>query len=226
MVPVTQGGAEFDPAAVERVEWLAQRDLRTTRAADAGADLASDADRAGDQEGPEPRAKWTGFVFEPAGHWTRFLRDAHPPRFPDPAGIEVREATDDSGNFGASATFGLHLPAGAERVLASLPGRPGWRCYLAHAGGSTPAAAATFTDGGIVLVAVDATAEAGRRGPARAALLHRIIGDAIEAGARLIGARIDEDSVDRADAAAGLLLAGFTQAYRCPEWVDAGLPAS
>ena len=58
------------------------------------------------------------------------------------------------------------------------------------------------------------------------ALLHRALADATQAGARLIGARVDEEAERSGDAAAGLLLAGFEKAYRCPAWVDAGLPAS
>jgi hypothetical protein len=198
MASVTKGGAEFDPAAIERVEWLAQRDLGTTVPATPALD--------------------------PTGHWTRFLRDSHPPRFPAPGGVAVSEAVDDAGNFGASAAFGLRLGASVEGALASLPGRPGWRCYLAD--GSKPAALATFAEGDVVLVAVDASAEAGRRSPARAALLHRALTDAIDGGARVIGARVDEDAADHADTTAGLLLAGFAESYRCPRWVDAGLPAS
>jgi hypothetical protein len=216
---VTKGGVEFDPGAVERVEWRAQRELGTMRPGDGGGS-------AGSPSGSAPAATWTGFGFEPAGHWTRFLRDAHPPRFPAPGGVEVREVGDGSANFGATAAFGLRAGAAPESALASLPGRPGWRCYLAGAEGSTPAAAATLTDGAVVLLAVDASAEAGRRSPAHAALLHRVIDDAIAAGAKLIAARLDDEAEDRAEAAAGLLLAGFAEAYRCPEWVDAGLPAS
>ena len=92
--------------------------------------------------------------------------------------------------------------------------------------GSAPAAAATFTDGPIALLAVDATAEAGRRSPSRAALLYRVIGDSIESGAGLICARIDVAAEGSGDATAGLLLAGFEKAYLCPLWVDEAFPAS
>jgi hypothetical protein len=214
MVPQTKGGTDFDPAAIERLEWLAQRDL--------GAPVP----------GSTPQDAVTGWEegrgFDPPGHWRRFLRDVHPPRFDPPDGVEIATVeSGDSESFGATAAFGLRLPARTEAAFAALPGRPRWRCYLARAGAAPPAAAATFTDGPIVLLAIDATEEAGLRSPSRSALLHRVIGDAIEAGARLIGARIDERVEEsRRDAAAGLLLAGFKSAYDCPRWVDAGLPAS
>lgn len=221
MTPITKGGVEFDPAAVERVEWRAQTDLGAPVAGSGGPDSDGPgrADRVGD-------STWGLDGFQPAGHWRRFFRDAHPPRFRAPGGVDVREvAPGDSQSFGATAAFGLGLPARAEAAFATLPGKPGWRCYVTDAG-RVPAAAATFTDGVIVLLAVDATAAAGWRSPARSALLHRVISGAIEAGARLIGARIDERAEDVNKAVAGLLLAGFEKSYLCPAWVDAGLPAS
>lgn len=210
MAPITKGGVEFNPAAVELVEWQAQRDL--------GAPPSSGPKAGG--------AEWGLDGFDPPGHWRRFLRDAHPPRFRAPDGVEVSEiGAGDSESFGATAAFGLRLPARTEAALAALPGKPHWRCYITHAG-PAPAAAATFTAGPLVVLAVDASAEAGRRGPARAALLHRVIGDSIEAGGRLLAARIDERAEDAGEAVAGLLLAGFEKSYLCPLWVDAGLPAS
>jgi hypothetical protein len=206
MTPVAKGGAEFDPTAVERAERRAQRDLGAA---------------------PEGDAAWGLVGFDPPGHWRRWLRGAHPPRFRAPGGIEVTPvaAGDDAGSFAATAAYGLHLPASSEGAFAALPGKPAWRCYLTRSG-SAPAALATFTDGPIALLAADASAEAGRRSPAHLALLHRALADAIEAGARLIGARTDEAAERSGDAAAGLLLAGFEKAYLCPAWVDAGLPAS
>jgi hypothetical protein len=231
MVPLIQGGSNFDPAAIERVEWLVQRELgasvpeREPRGAaaagpDPGSGSAESSDGgSGSAESPDDGSE--------SGGWTRFLRDGHPPRFPAPRGVEVT-AVDAAGSesFGSTAAFGLGLPARTESTFAALPGRPGWRCYVAL-GGKAPAAAATFVDGSIVLLAIDATREAGRRSPARTALLHRAIDDAVEAGARTIGARIDTAAdAPRKETAAGLLLAGFKAAYRCPPWVDAGLPAS
>lgn len=205
MTPVAKGGAEFDPTVVERVEWRAQRDL--------GAPT-------------DGEAAWGPAGFDPPGHWRRWLRGAHPPRFRAPGGVEVTPvARGDAESFAATAAYGLRLPASTEAAFAALPGRPGWRCYLTRSG-SAPAALATFSDGQVALLAADASAEVGRRSPAHLALLHRVLADAIEGGARLIGARIDEETERSGDAAAGLLLAGFEKSYRCPAWVDAGLPAS
>jgi hypothetical protein len=170
--------------------------------------------------------------FERSGGWVRFVRDPHPPRFPEPDGIEVRrvEPGDDSpfgreASFGVSSTFGTRVPSWLASLLAALPGRDGWRCYVALAEHGDAAAAAVFDDGPITVLVVDTAWEIGEN-HARPALLHRIIVDAAAAGARAIGARVGE----RADgppkgAATGLLLAGFKEAYRCPGWVDARLPA-
>ncbi|MBS1885366.1 MAG: hypothetical protein JSS97_20640, partial [Actinobacteria bacterium] len=148
MAPITKGGVEFNPAAVERLEWKAQWDL--------GAPVPASIS-------PGGGAEWGLGGFEPAGHWRRYLRDGHPPRFRAPEEIAVTEVVaGDSESFGATAAFGLHLPARTEAALASLPGRAGWRCYVAHAG-RAPAAAATFAAGPITLLAIDATAAAGRR---------------------------------------------------------------
>jgi hypothetical protein len=211
MASMTKGGASYDPVAVERVEWSAQREL--------GAPVPDSLAGAAGSE-------WGLGGFEPAGHWRRFLRGAHPPRFRAPDGVDVTPVEPgDSTSFGATAAFGLGLPALTEAAFAALPGKPGWRCYVTQAG-NAPAAAATFTDGPFALIAVDATAEAGRRSPSRAALLHRVIDDSIESGARLICARIDVDAEGSGDATAGLLLAGFEKSYLCPLWVDAAFPAS
>jgi len=221
MTPSTKGGVEFNPAAVELLEWKAQRAL--------GAPVPKAPPQGGD-------AEWRLAGFDPAGHWLRWLRDAHPPRFRAPGGVDVMLVSGDESvpaagpgptstpSFGATAAFGLGLPASTEGAFAALPGTPGWRCYTTHAGGA-PAAAATYVDGPVVLLAADATAEVGRRSPARMALLHRVIADAVESGARLIAARTDERA-EGSGAAAGLLLAGFEKSYLCPAWVDAGLPAS
>jgi hypothetical protein len=211
MAAVTKGGTKFDPVAVERVEWSVQREL--------GAGVPDSLEGA-------DGAKWGLLGFDPSGHWRRFLRDAHPPRFRVQDGIDVTAVEPGgSASFGATAAFGLGLSAKTESAFASLPGKPGWRCYVTQAG-RAPAAVATFTDGPIALIAVDATAEAVRRSPSRAALLRRVIEDTIEDGARLICARIDIDAEGSNDAASGLLLAGFEKSYLCPAWVDSAFPAS
>ncbi len=212
MAAVTKGGTEFDPGAVERVEWSVQREF--------GAPVP-DSPTGGDG------AKWGLLGFEPSGHWRRFLRDAHPPRFRVPDGVEVTAVEPgDSASFGATAAFGLGLPALTESAFAALPGKPGWRCYVdSRREAPRPPPRPSPTGRSSCSPSTRPPRRAGAA-PPRAALLHRVIADAIEAGARLICARIDVEAEALDDAAAGLLLAGFEKSYLCPLWVDAGFPAS
>jgi hypothetical protein len=171
--------------------------------------------------------------FEPAGAWLRFTRDNHPPRFPAPAGVEVVAADDPrwetsgaAASFGSTIAFKLRIPNWTSALFAALPGRRNWRCYAAETRQGS-AAAAVYIDGEVALLAIDSTSGPVEESDARAALLHRFIDDAAAAGATTLAARIDQ----RADGpphqgAAGLLLAGFREAYRCPGWIDARLPAS
>ncbi len=111
MASVTKGGASYDPVAVERAEWSAQREL--------GSPVPDSLDGAAG-------AKWVLLGFDPSGHWRRFLRDAHPPRFRVPDGVDVTAVeAGDSASFGATAAFGLGLPARTEGAFAALPGKPG-----------------------------------------------------------------------------------------------------
>jgi hypothetical protein len=171
--------------------------------------------------------------FEPAGAWLRFIRDAHPPRFPAPGGVEVVAADDPDweanglgASFGSTIAFKLRIPNWTSALFAALPGRPKWRCYAAETRRGS-ASAAVYIDGDIALLAIDSTAEPPEESNTRAALLHRFIEEAGAAGATTLAARIDQRGDDPPHhGAAGLLLAGFREAYRCPGWIDARLPAS
>jgi hypothetical protein len=171
--------------------------------------------------------------FKAAGAWHRFTRDAHPPRFPAPGGVTV-VANDDpdwvtSGlaeSFGSTIALKLRIPNWTSSLFAALPGRPNWRCYAAKTRQGS-ASAAAFIDGDIALLAIDSTSGPVEESDARAALLHRFIDDAGAAGATTLAARIDQRLEGPPHhGAAGLLLAGFREAYHCDGWIDARLPAS
>jgi GNAT superfamily N-acetyltransferase len=171
--------------------------------------------------GSEQATRWLRQSgFEPAYAWMKFLRDAHPPRFPAPDGVEVVELADpDREPFGTIAAIGFGAPAWAAELFAHLPGREGWRCYVAKVGGEAQACAAMLTDGGIAEFGIAATLEQARGRGCQTALLHRRICDAAEAGCRTLFVETGERVPGRPSASyRNILKAGFEEAYLRPNW--------
>ncbi|HEY0280390.1 MAG TPA: GNAT family N-acetyltransferase [Solirubrobacterales bacterium] len=166
--------------------------------------------------------------FAPVPGWMKFVRDPHPPRFEVADDVEVIELDPDAAGapgappFAAIAATAFELPAAAAEIFAGLPGRPGWRCYVARIDGVPQACAATFLDGDVAELAIGGTLEGGRRRGCQLALLRRRIEDAAAAGARTLfvetGARVPGHP---SSSYANILRAGFEEAYLCPGWIDA-----
>jgi GNAT superfamily N-acetyltransferase len=161
-----------------------------------------------------------GNGFEPAYAWMKFVRDPHPPRFPDPDGIEVVElSSPDEEPFGAIAALGFGMPAWGAEFFAHLPGREGWRCYVAKIDGEARACGAMLIDDGIAELGIGATLEAARGRGCQTALLRRRIGDAAAAGCRTLFVETGERVPDRPSASyRNILKAGFEEAYLRPNW--------
>ena len=161
-----------------------------------------------------------GNGFEPAYAWMKFVRDPHPPRFPAPKGVEVVELSGgDEEPFGTIAAIGFGLPAWAAELFAHLPGRDGWRCYVAKVGGEAQGCAAMLIDEGVAEFGVAATLEQGRGRGCQTALLHRRICDAAEAGCHTLFVETGERVPDRPSASyRNILKAGFEEAYLRPNW--------
>ena len=158
--------------------------------------------------------------FERAYAWMKFVRDAHPPRFPAPDGVEVveLEAADEE-PFGTIAAIGFGLPAWAADFFAHLPGREGWHCYVARVGGEAQACAAMLVEDGIAEFGVAATLEEARGRGCQTALLHRRIRDAAEAGCHTLFVETGERVPGRPSASyRNILRAGFEEAYLRPNW--------
>lgn len=287
MAPVTKGGTEYDPAALDRIEARFWRELwdavppavaaeHGVRRADFGPiqatvvtdlplvpmlNLILDAGRAdAAEEGFLAEAiEWTrsqgvracapvtpdlpgsaeaarlleadGFV--PLPGWMQFVRDVHPPRFRVTDEVEVVEVGDDDPGesaelpFATIAATAFDLPAWVADFFAGLPGRPGWRCYVARIDGVPLACGATFLDGEIAELGIGGTLEGGRRRGCQLALLRRRIEDAAAAGARTLfvetGARVPGHP---SSSYGNILRAGFEEAYLCPGWIDARIPTS
>lgn len=159
--------------------------------------------------------------FSPGYGWMKFVRDAHPPRFSVPDEVEVVELSAASEEpFAATVAAGFGLPAWGAEMFAQLPGRRGWRCYVAKLGGATQAAAAMFLDAGIAEFGMAATLEPARGRGCQLALLGRRIADAAAAGCKLCFVETGERVPERPSTSyRNILRAGFEEAYVCPNWV-------
>lgn len=158
--------------------------------------------------------------FEPAYAWMKFVRDPHPPRFRPPADVEVVElSAPDEEPFGTIAAIGFGLPAWGAEFFAHLPGREGWRCYVARIDGAAQGCAAMLIEDGIAEFGVAATLEEARGRGCQTALLHRRIHDAAEAGCHTLFVETGERVPDRPSASyRNILKAGFEEAYLRPNW--------
>jgi GNAT superfamily N-acetyltransferase len=157
---------------------------------------------------------------ERAYGWMKFVRDPHPPRFQAPADVEVIELTKaEEEPFGTIAAVGFGMPSWAAGLFAHLPGRPGWRCYVARVGGEAQACAAMLIEDGVAELGVAATLEEARGRGCQTALLHRRVADAAEAGCHTLFVETGERVPGRPSASyRNILRAGFEEAYLRPNW--------
>jgi GNAT superfamily N-acetyltransferase len=158
--------------------------------------------------------------FERGYAWMKFVRDPHPPRFPAPAEVEIVELTAaDEEPFGTIAAVGFGLPPWGANFFAHLPGRPGWRCYVARVEGKAQACAAMLIEDGVAEFGIAATLEEARGRGCQTALLHRRICDAAAAGCHTLFVETGERVPDRPSASyRNILKAGFEEAYLRPNW--------
>ena len=158
--------------------------------------------------------------FERGYAWMKFVRDPHPPRFPAPDGVEVVEVTaPDQEPFGMLAATGFGMYPWAADFFTYLPGRDGWRCYVARVGGEAQACAAMLIEEGIAEFGIAATLEEARGRGCQTALLHQRICDAAEAGCHTLFVETGERVPDRPSGSyRNILKAGFEEAYLRPNW--------
>ena len=158
--------------------------------------------------------------FEPTYAWMKFVRDAHPPRFPAPAGVEVVEVTSpDQEPFGTIGALGFGMPAWGADLFAHLPGREGWRCYVARVDGEPCGCGAMVIEEGVAELGIGATLEQARGRGCQTALLRRRIEDAAAADCHTLLVETGERVPDRPSASyRNILKAGFEEAYLRPNW--------
>lgn len=158
--------------------------------------------------------------FERASRTIKFVRDASPPRLPEPPGVTVYEVEQDEGEGMATiAAEGFELPPWAATFFFDLPGRPGWRCYVAVIDGISQACGAMFMHERIAEFGVAATLESARGRGCQTALLRRRILDAIDAGCHTLFVEAGERNPDPpAVSYRNIVRAGFKAAYVRPNW--------
>src|SRR6266516_338104 len=158
--------------------------------------------------------------FEQASHWTKFVRDASPPELPQPPGVTVYEVEQDEGEGMATiAAEGFGLPLWAGTFFFDLPGREGWRCYVAVVDGISQACGAMFMHEGIAEFGIAATLKSARGRGCQTALLRRRILDAVDAGCHTLFVEAGERTPDPAAISyRNIVRAGFRAAYLRPNW--------
>jgi GNAT superfamily N-acetyltransferase len=122
----------------------------------------------------------------PGYAWAKFARgvEAVPHRATE---LRVEPAGPEHGPvFGRVVAAGFGMPDATADLLAALPARSGWWCYLAYAGDEPAAAGGLYAHDGAGWLGVAATLPAHRGRGAQGALLAARIRRAVELGCRLL----------------------------------------
>lgn len=152
--------------------------------------------------------------------WMKFVRDYSPPEMPERAGIDVVElGAGEGADFGRIVAAGFGMPEWGATLFSELPGREGWRCYVAEVDGAPCATAAMRLNDGVAEFGAAATLEAARGRGCQTELLRRRILDAADADCRLLFVETGERVPGKPDASyRNILRAGFEEAYVRPNW--------
>jgi hypothetical protein len=151
--------------------------------------------------------------------WVKFWRPAEPA--PQPASALEIVAVDraSAGRYAAAVLAGFGMPPMLKPWLEALPGRDGWRCFMALDGDDVVAGAAMHVADRIAWLGIGATRPEHRRRGAQSALLAARIeaglalgvdGFATETGRPLPG--------EPGPSFANIQRAGFRIAYDRPNW--------
>lgn len=128
----------------------------------------------------------TGAGFRLSSETAKFWREALPLPLNRPTSLEIREIGADRGNDFASVTCrGFGMSDALMPWISAIPGRPGWRIYLAYADGVPVAAGGMHVQGDIAWLGWGATLPEYRSQGGQGALLARRLQDGINAGVGL-----------------------------------------
>lgn len=119
---------------------------------------------------------------------TKLLRDASPPRFESPSGIDLYERVDpwEDEGFGDPLAESLGFASWAATFFLDLPGTPGWRCYCAVDGDEPLAYVVMHVHDEVAVLALASRLVPEWDGCGQRAVLHRCISDAAAAGCTAI----------------------------------------
>lgn len=149
----------------------------------------------------------------------KLLRDASPPDFERPPGIDIYERVDpwEDEGFGDPLAESLGFAGWAATFFLDLPGTPDWRCYCAVDGDEPLAYVAMLLHDEVAVLALASRLLPAGDGRGQSAVLHRCIADAAAAGCATIAVA----EAGRAPAIADqerLARAGFDGAVRTFTW--------
>lgn len=160
-----------------------------------------------------------GAGLAPAGRgWGTFIRDAVAPAVV-PTDLEIVEiGADRAEDFAATTVEGFGLPPFLAPWVRLLPGRAGWRVYVAYDGDEPAAGAATFIRDGAAWFGFDATWAAFRRRGGQSALQARRIADALAAGCDVLTTETGVDEGAPGPSWRNIERAGFRPLYIRPNY--------
>jgi hypothetical protein len=212
-----QGAAE--PGAVANghlasaIEWMRAREVDYRIPVAAGRPGAEEAEGWLDERG-----------YERGAGWVKFVRDGSPPDFYVDPSISIYKLGDDEAEGEGLSTIAaeaLGMPLVAGTLFFSLPQRNGWHCYTAALGpDEVPVATGSMLiTEGVAQLGAGTTLEHARGRGCNAALLHRRLLDAHEAGCHTVFVEVGECDLGSWSALCrNLRQAGFEEAYEGRNW--------
>jgi GNAT superfamily N-acetyltransferase len=169
---------------------------------------------------PSSVAAWlAGRGFRRDYAWMKFARapDADM-RAPTDLSVE-RIGADRAGDFAQVVVEAYDMPAFMFELMATVPGRASWSCWVAYGSGRPCGAGAMYIDGDSAWLGFGGTIPAARGRGAQSALLAARVRAAAEAGCRTATTETGVQEPGRpARSYRNILRAGFEEVYERPNW--------
>jgi L-amino acid N-acyltransferase YncA len=149
--------------------------------------------------------------YRPGYAWMKFARGVDPLQA-QPTALTVRETSDGAAFSGVvAAAYGF--PDEMSAMAAGVPGRDGWRCFLAYDGDEPVGAGALFVAGEAGWLGFAGTVPTARGRGAQNAVLRARIAAAAQAGCRVLTTETGVLQEGRpASSYRNILRSGFTEA--------------